>query len=116
MSPTRGRSTTVFRFRFRAPDASGRQGDLDHLYTLTVIGRPRSGCVFSRERPVPSLAAGQAASVAVGPAQLGGVWCRGTYAAQVTEEERPVCAAGQMCPQFIRIAAVFGPVRFTVGG
>ncbi|MGH2858817.1 MAG: hypothetical protein ACRDMJ_15190 [Solirubrobacteraceae bacterium] len=38
----------------------------------------------------------------------------GAWVARVDELQRPVCAAGQMCPQFIRLVAVAGPARFEI--
>lgn len=114
--PRRGRPATTFRLSFRAPDAGGAHAGLDHAYALSILGSPGSGCVSTHAQLVAVTAGGQAVTVAVGPAQLHGDWCRGTYVARVSEEVRPVCTAGQVCPQFVRIAAVLGPVRFTVAG
>jgi hypothetical protein len=54
--------------------------------------------------------------VAVGPTQLGGSWCPGTYTARVEVLARPKCGEGMMCPQFIRVVAVLGPTTFRISG
>lgn len=114
--PRRGRPATTFHLSFRAPDSGGAHAGLDHAYALSVLGSRGSGCVSTHEQIVPVTTQGQTVTVAVGPAQLHGDWCRGAYVARVSEEVRPVCKTGQVCPQFVRIAAILGPVRFTVAG
>jgi hypothetical protein len=68
------------------------------------------------DESVPVAPAGQAVHVAVDPAQLGGAWCPGAYTARVEVLARPKCAQGMMCPQFIRVVAVLGPVTFRIAG
>jgi hypothetical protein len=115
-SPTDGHPTSMVRFTLVAPAASGRHGQAQLSYALSVTGPQGSGCVAQHESAVDVRAAGQPVTVAVGPAQLGGRWCPGGYAARVTELARPVCGPAQVCPQFIRVVAVIGPVRFRITG
>jgi hypothetical protein len=68
------------------------------------------------DESVPVAPAGRAVHVAVDPAQLGGAWCPGAYTARVEVLARPKCAQGMMCPQFIRVVAVLGPVMFRIAG
>jgi len=114
--PAVARPTSDVRFAFRAPSASGRQGRNAITYSLSVIGARRAGCVWAHDVPVSAPGAGREVSVTLGPAALGGRWCAGTYTARVDELARPACGGGQVCPQFIRIVVVLGPVRFRIAG
>jgi hypothetical protein len=93
---------------------SGRHGEGEISYVLSVSGVQRSRCVGEHSAAVTVAHRGQPVDVAVGPAQLGGPWCTGSYAARAEELERPVCRPTQVCPQFIRVMAVIGPVRFRI--
>jgi hypothetical protein len=66
------------------------------------------------DQAVPMAPAGQTVSASVGPAQLGGAWCPGTYTARVEVLARPKCGQGMMCPQFIRVVALLGPTTFKI--
>ena len=114
VAPAVGRPGTTMRFTLVAPRASGRHGQVQLSYVLTVGGPVRAGCVAQHSSAVAVPGAGQPVTVAVAPAQLGGRWCAGDYTARVTELARPVCTPTQACPQFIRVVAVFGPVRFRI--
>jgi hypothetical protein len=114
--PTDGHPTSTVRFTLVAPAASGRRGQGQLSYALSIAGPQGSGCVAQHESAVDVRTAGQPVTVGVGPAQLGGRWCPGSYAARVTELARPVCGPAQVCPQFIRVVAVIGPVRFRITG
>jgi hypothetical protein len=80
------------------------------------MGPQKTGCVGIHQQPLPSLAVGRQASVSLGPAQLGGDWCPGTYTARVEVLARPKCGPGMMCPQFIRVVASLGPATFRISG
>jgi hypothetical protein len=114
VTPRAGGPQTLFRFAFTAPASSGVQGRTALSYALSVAGPARAGCVGVRSAPVAAVVSGHRSTTALGPAQLGGRWCAGTYTAKVAELVRPVCATGEACPQFIRLVAIIGPVRFTV--
>jgi hypothetical protein len=106
----------VLHFTFTsAQRAASQSGDLVSQ-TLSVTGPQKNGCVGIHQQAVPMTVGGQPLTVALGPAQLGGAWCPGRYEARVEVVERPRCAAGMMCPQFIRVAAVIGPVSFKISG
>lgn len=114
VSPATGHPTSVLRFAFSPHARSGRVGQVSISFTLIVSGGHGSGCVGAHSEAVPVARPGQPVSVGVGPTELGGPWCPGTYRARVDELARPSCAPGQMCPQFIRIVAVFGPSGFRI--
>jgi hypothetical protein len=116
VNPASGTPQSVIHFSFTSPAASGSQGKSLISQTLSVVGPEHSGCVGVHDEPVPVAPAGQAVHVAVGPSQLGAGWCPGTYAARVEVLERPKCGEGMMCPQFIRVVAVLGPVTFKIAG
>jgi hypothetical protein len=78
------------------------------------MGPQGSGCVAEHSTTVAVTHAQQPVAVSVGPAQLGGRWCTGSYAARVDELARPVCAPAQACPQFIRVVGSIGPVSFRI--
>jgi hypothetical protein len=114
VTPRAGAPQTAFRFAFTAPASSGVQGRTALSYSLSVAGPARAGCVAVRSAPVAAVVSGHRSTTTLGPAQLAGRWCAGTYTAKVAELVRPVCATGEACPQFIRLVAIIGPVRFTV--
>lgn len=116
VSPTSGTSQSVIRFGFISPAATATQASTQISQSLSVVGPRHAGCVGVHDEAVPVAPAGQAVHVAVGPSQLGGRWCPGTYAARVEVLARPKCGQGQMCPQFIRVVAVLGPVTFRIAG
>jgi hypothetical protein len=114
VTPTTGGPTSVLHFSFQAPAASGRQGATNASYTLSAVGPHGSGCVGTETMALPAVTRGQTVTAALAPSASGGRWCPGTYAARVDELARPVCSAGQMCPQFVRLVAVVGPVTFRI--
>jgi hypothetical protein len=116
VNPTVGSKGSVIHFSFTSPTPGAAQSTQQTSSALTIVGPNGAGCVGIHNEPVPSLSAGQTEDVAVGPAQLGGPWCAGTYTARVEVVQRPKCAQGMMCPQFIRVVAVLGPVTFRISG
>lgn len=114
VTPRSGGPATSFTFTFKAPDSSGVMGKTRLGYTLSVIGPARAGCVAARSSSVPSVAKGATVSLGLVPARLGGRWCPGTFRAQVTEVQTPVCAPGTMCPQYIRVVGVVARTTFRV--
>lgn len=116
VTPAVGSPHSVIHFAFTPPYATGPQGSTEVSDALGITGPQEAGCVGVHGETLPSLPAGRAESVAVGPAQLGGAWCPGAYTARVEVLARPKCGQGQMCPQFIRVMKVLGPVRFRIMG
>ena len=114
VAPADGHPTSTVRFTLVAPAASGRHGQTQLSYALAVTGDQGSGCVAQHDGPVAVHHPGVPVAVAVGPGQLGGHWCAGDYTARVDELARPVCGPAQVCPQYIRVVAVIGPVRFRI--
>jgi hypothetical protein len=114
VTPASGHRTTVFTLRFVAPASAGADGYSTISYTLGITGPAGGGCVGSHSVPVPLATKGAPVSVGLGPATLGVSWCPGTYRARVLELQRPVCAAGSACPQYIRVVGVVGTATFRV--
>jgi hypothetical protein len=75
---------------------------------------PAAGCLADRLVPLAGIPLRQTLTVALGPAQGDPDWCRGVFSARVQELARPVCRPGEMCPQFVRLVGVLGPVRFRI--
>lgn len=115
VSPAVASKQSVIRFSFASPTAGAAQSALQTSSALSIVGPHAAGCVGGHNEAVPS-EPGQTVNVAVGPAQLGGPWCVGTYTARVEVVQRPTCSQGMMCPQFIRVVAVLGPVTFRISG
>ena len=116
VTPAVGSPRSVIHFEVTLPYRTGPQGSLEIANALSVVGPQRPGCVGAHQEALPSLPTGQMAGVTVGPSQLGGPWCPGAYTARVEVVARPKCGPGQMCPQFVRLLAVLGPVRFRISG
>jgi hypothetical protein len=114
VTPAGGHPTSSLRFTLQALTSSGRHGQSQLSYTLGVSGPQGSGCVAEHATVVAVTHAQQPVTVSLGPAQLGGRWCAGSYTARVDELARPVCAPAQVCPQFIRVVAAIGPVHFRI--
>jgi len=113
VSPTSGSAQSVIHFSFTSPGGTS-DASTQLSQSLSVMGPHGSGCVGMHAQAVPVAPAGRAVDVSVGPAQLGGAWCPGTYAARVEVLARPKCGEGMMCPQFIRVVAVLGPATFRI--
>ncbi|HEY6525610.1 MAG TPA: hypothetical protein VIY10_17630 [Solirubrobacteraceae bacterium] len=116
VSPTTASPHSTIRFAFIAPAGVAAPGRDDVSAGLSVIGPQKPGCVGLHREPLTSLPPGQHTSVSLGPAQLGGDWCPGTYSARVEVLARPKCGPGMMCPQFIRVVAMLGPATFKISG
>jgi hypothetical protein len=116
VSPTTGSPQSIIHFAFTAPAGAAASGSDQLSAGLSVIGPQKPGCVGLHRQPLSSMPAGQQMSVSLGPAQLGGAWCPGTYTARVEVLARPRCGPGMMCPQFIRVVAMLGPATFKISG
>jgi hypothetical protein len=115
VSPAVGSPHSVIHFAVTPSYRTGGQsGDISTALSLT--GPQKPGCVGVHNQGLSALPPGQETAVSVGPAQIGGSWCPGTYSARVLVLERPKCGPGQMCPQFIRVLAAIGPVSFRISG
>lgn len=114
VTPAVGTPQSVMHFVVTPTTPTGAPGDNDISNALSVMGPQKAGCVGVHQQGLSALPPGQPTTVSLGPAQLGGNWCPGTYTARVAILERPKCGQGQMCPQFIRVLAVLGPVSFTI--
>lgn len=101
-------------FRFTPPESAGVHGQQQLSYGLTVSGPHRTGCVSTHEAAPGRAVRGEVSRVVIGPAQLGGTWCVGTYAARVQEFARPVCKPEQPCPMYVRVVGSVGTATFTV--
>ena len=97
-TPASGSLQSVIHFAFVAPDTGTVQGHDEVSATLSVMGPQKAGCIGIHEQPLPALAAGRQATVSVGPAQLGGDWCPGTYTARVEVLARPKWRPGHDVP------------------
>jgi hypothetical protein len=115
-SPASGSPHSIIHFNFVAPATTGTQGHDEVSAALSVTGPQKAGCVGIHHQALSSLPTGQQATVSVGPDQLGGDWCPGTYTARVVVVARPKCGPGMMCPQFIRVVATLGPATFRISG
>ena len=114
VTPSSGPPTTVFSVRFVAPASSSTGAGARIGYTLGLTGSGGGGCVAVRSVPINAAVKGRPVIVALDPAHLGGRWCTGTHTARVLELQRPRCAAGIMCPQFVRVIALIGTATFVV--
>jgi hypothetical protein len=115
VNPPSGTPQSVIRFSFTAPGGAAGAGT-QISQSLSIVGPHGAGCVGTHDEAVPVAPAGQTVDLSVGPTELGGAWCPGTYAARVEVLARPKCGQGMMCPQFIRVVAVLGPQTFKIAG
>jgi len=115
VSPAVGSPHSVMHFAATPPNLTPQSG-VDISNALSVMGPQKSGCVGVHEQGLAALPPGQTTTVSLGPSQIGGNWCPGTYTARVEILERPKCKEGTMCPAFIRVLAALGPVSFKIAG
>jgi hypothetical protein len=116
VSPQVGSPSSVIHFAVTPPSTASATSGGEISDALSVMGPQKSGCVGIHQQSMSALPPGQQTTVSVGPAQLGGNWCPGTYTARVVILQRPKCGQGQMCPQFIRVVGSLGPVGFRIAG
>jgi hypothetical protein len=114
VTPSSGSPTTTFSLRFTALASSGAVGGSRIGYTLSLTGFGGTGCIGARSVPTPAATKGEPVTITLDPAHLGGTWCTGTYTARVVEVETPVCTAGMMCPQFVRVIGTVASATFRV--
>ena len=106
-------STSASPRRRRAPAEASTQIS-QALSVMRPAARPvASGCIT---RPLPSGPPGSRSTSPWAPPNSAGTWCPGTYTARVEVLARPKCGTGMMCPQFIRVVAILGPVTFRIAG
>jgi hypothetical protein len=116
VSPQAGSPSSVIHFAITPPARANAESGVEVSDSLSVMGPQKTGCVGIHQQSLSALPAGQQTTVSLGPSQIGGNWCPGTYTARVLVLARPKCGAGQMCPQFIRVLASIGPVSFRISG
>jgi hypothetical protein len=114
VTPGSGGPTSVFSARFIAPASSSTRRGARIGYTLGLTGSGAGNCIAVRSVPINAAVKGRPVLVTLDPARLGGRWCPGAHTARVLELQRPQCAAGIMCPQFVRVIAVIGTATFEV--
>jgi hypothetical protein len=114
VTPSSGGPTTVFSARFTAPASSSTGRGARIGYTLGLTGSGAGHCIAVRSVPITTAVKRRPVLVTLDPARLGGRWCPGAHTARVLELQRPRCAAGIMCPQFVRVIAVIGTATFEV--
>jgi hypothetical protein len=110
VAPSSPTPSSVLQFSFAAPDTTRRHGSTQQSYTLSVSGPPRRGCVAIHADQLPAITRGEHVTVNVRPRR------DGAFTARVVELARPVCAPETVCPQFVRVVANVGRVRFTISG
>lgn len=114
VTPSTGGPRTTFSLRFIAPASSQRMAHSKIGFTLGLAGPPGIGCIGSRSVELPAAIKGDPVPITLDPARLGGAWCVGTFKARVLELGTPVCGAGTMCPQFVRVIGTVGKTTFRV--
>ncbi len=114
ITPQTGGPSTAFSLQFIAPASSALDAGSTIGYSIGLTGPRATSCIGSRSLPVAAAIKGRPVAVALDPATLGGRWCVGSYAARVIELQRPACAAGTMCPQYVRVVGVVGRASFRV--
>jgi hypothetical protein len=115
VAPASGGPKTTFTITFTAPSKTGKVGAMERTDAVTFTGPARrSRCVSSGGTGGAASAAGARVRVKLDPSRFGGRWCVGTFHGQIEETGRPICSAGQLCPQFVVVLHRIGTFRFTV--
>jgi hypothetical protein len=98
LTPSTGSPATRFTVHFRSPDRTGRVGSLRRTDVLSAGGpKRRPGCVSHVSLKLAPLRKGQRTSVPLNPKRLGGAWCPGRFAGQITESVTRVCPVSGPC-------------------
>ena len=114
VSPADPHPGSTITFGFVAPTRAGIHGKVIDSYSLSVTGPAGTRCKGSQEVAGTPVAKGATEHINIGPAQLHANWCVGPYTARVFEIQRPYCKAGNVCPQYVRVAGVVARTSFTV--
>jgi len=104
VTPQKGGPSTQFVISFKAPPRTG--SGLVRSYELHATGKG-GDCAQSFAAPATKKRARVRAT-------LKGPWCPATYHGRVVETERPNCARGLICPDFIVLISTIGRFSFTV--
>jgi hypothetical protein len=112
VSPSAGGPHTVFVVSFKAPQAAGVSGIRTTTYEIDAVGPQRTGCEFSIQRTIRKARQGTHERVMLRPQAHG--WCAGTFHGSVQLISGPNCGRGQVCPEFVTVAAVVGRFKFHV--
>lgn len=116
VSPQVGAPSSVMHFAITPTTQASASHGGEISDSLSVMGPQRTGCVGIHQQALATLPSSGSTTVSLGPPQIGGNWCPGSYTARVLVLERPKCGQGQMCPQFIRVLGTIGPVSFRISG
>jgi hypothetical protein len=114
VTPPTGHPTTTFSLRFTAPPSTRSEPNSRIGFAVALTAPAGSGCIGARSLGAPGAPQGEPVTVTLDPARLGGRWCPGVHSVRVIETESPVCKAGTMCPQFVRVVRTVGATTFRV--
>jgi hypothetical protein len=114
VDPSNPHPSSTITFGFVAPTRAGIVGKVIDSYSLSVTGPAGAMCKGSEEVAGTPIAKGATEHIQVGPAQLHGNWCVGSYTARVFEIQRPYCKPGIVCPQYVRVAGIVARASFSV--
>lgn len=91
VSPARGRPTTHFVLRFRAPESTGRIGVIrrtDHLY---ISSAKHTGCISSVRLTIKPLHGGEHVTITIRPKPRTH-WCVGRFRGRIVRTEALICS------------------------
>jgi hypothetical protein len=117
VKPASGSPSTRFAISFRAPQATGRFGNLNREYILSAAATattPAPGCVLNVSITLPAARAHARVRTMLDPRQHGGRWCAGAFHGQIEEIQGPVCPKGEACPAFVLLLGTIGRFSFHV--
>jgi hypothetical protein len=114
VTPGSGHPTTTFSLRFIAPALTRTEPRSRIGFAVSLLTPAATSCIGTRSLQAPAAKEGDPVSVTLDPARLGGTWCTGVHRVRVIETESPVCHAGTMCPEFVRVIRTVGTATFRV--
>ena len=111
--PTAGGPATTFTVGFRAPDRAGPHRGAYRYYAITATGPSGDrNCVSQAARDLEASRAHARVRVELSAGAPG--WCVGPFRGTVTEQERPICPYGEVCPLYIVLVRTIGRFTFHV--
>jgi hypothetical protein len=115
VTPRIGAPKATFAVTFKAPDQTGRSGNVERRYVVSATGPSKHGseCVDDASAGAPPTKAHHVVHVKLSPGN-GQKWCLGNFHGTVDELESPYCTRGEACPLFVVIVKRLGRFAFTV--
>jgi hypothetical protein len=116
VSPRSGGHATTFTLRLRVPESTGTIGSVIRRDVVLIAGPRGSGCLARVQMTMRFARRGTRESIVLGPRQLHGDWCVGTWHGQILQTQTIRCSPqlALVCPQVLLAPRRLGRFSFQV--